>query len=70
MIDLPPIEKRIEEKFFLPKSKSYAFMSLINNLDAKKLHPNRKVQSLYLDYNNTCFGGLNPMDGHNCLPYG
>lgn len=55
MIDLPPIEKRIEEKFFLPKSKSYAFMSLINNLDAKKLHPNRKVQSLYLDYNNTCF---------------
>ena len=55
MINESSIEKRVEEKFLLPKSKFYAFLSLIKNLDAEKLHPNRKVQSLYLDFNNICF---------------
>jgi hypothetical protein len=48
-------EKRIEEKFFLPKQKIYEFISLIRLLNAKKHYPDRKVQSLYLDYNNICF---------------
>lgn len=48
-------EKRIEEKFFLPKQKIFEFLSIINLLDAKKSYPNRKVQSLYMDHNNICY---------------
>lgn len=55
MIIKSSIDKRFEEKFFLPKNKLYAFLSLINNLNAKKIYPDRKVQSLYLDHNNICY---------------
>lgn len=48
-------EKRIEEKFFLPKQKIYEFISLIKLLNAEKHYPDRKVQSLYMDYNDICY---------------
>ena len=48
-------EKRIEEKFFLPKQKIYEFISLIKLLNAEEHYPNRKVQSLYMDFNNICY---------------
>lgn len=48
-------EKRIEEKFFLPKPKLYNFLSILNMLEAKQTYPKRTVQSLYMDYNNICY---------------